>query len=74
MEMQETEFHPWVRKIPWKREWQPTPLLLPGKFHGQRSPAGYSPWGCKELDRTERLSAPACMSIAYHAQDDGEEM
>jgi len=32
---------PWARKIPWGREWQPTPLYLPGKFHGQRSP-----WGC----------------------------
>ena len=35
-------FNPWVRKIPWKRKWQPTPVLLPGEFHGQRS---YSPWG-----------------------------
>ena len=36
---------PWVRKIPWRRKWQPTPLHLPGNFHGQRSLAGYSPWG-----------------------------
>ena len=36
---------PWVRKIPWRRKWQPTALHLPGKFHGQRSLAGYSPWG-----------------------------
>ena len=36
---------PWVRKIPWRRKWQPTPLYLPGNFHGQRSLAGYSPWG-----------------------------
>ena len=35
---------PWVRKIPWRRKWQPTPLYLPGKFHGQRSLADYSPW------------------------------
>ena len=34
--------------IPWRREWLPTPVLLPGKFHGQRSLAGYRPWGCKE--------------------------
>ena len=33
-------FHPWVRKIPWKRKWQPTPVVLPGKFHGQRSLVG----------------------------------
>ena len=36
---------PWVRKIPWRRKWQPTALHLPGKFHGQRSLAGYSPLG-----------------------------
>ena len=48
-------FNPWVRKIPWRRKWQPTPVFLPGKSHGQRSLAGYSPWGCKELDTTERL-------------------
>ena len=41
----------WVRKIPWKRKQQPTSVFLPGKFHGQRRLAGYSPWGCKELDR-----------------------
>ena len=39
-------FNPWVRKIPWrKKKWQPTPVLLPGKSHGQRSLVGYSPWG-----------------------------
>ena len=48
-------FSPWIRKIPWRREWQPTPVFLPGKFHGQRSPAGCSPWGQKESDMTEWL-------------------
>ena len=43
-------FDPWVRKIPWKRAWQPTPVFLPGESHGQRSQAGYSPWGHKESD------------------------
>ena len=38
-----------VRKILWRRKWQPTPVFLPGKFYGQRSLAGYSPWGRKEL-------------------------
>ena len=47
-------FHPWVRKIPWRRKWQPTPVFLPAKSHGQRSLVGYSPWGCKELDATEQ--------------------
>ena len=49
-------FSPWVGKIPWRREWQPTPVFLPGEFHGQRSLVGYSSWGLKELDATERLS------------------
>ena len=48
-------FNPWVRKIPWSRKWQPTPIFLPGKSHGQRSLAGYSSWGPKELDMTLRL-------------------
>ena len=47
-------FDPWARKIPWSREWQPTPVFFPGEFHGQRSLAGYSPWGCTELKTTER--------------------
>ena len=44
---------PWVRKIPWRRKCQPTPVFLPGESHGQRSLAGYSPWDHKELDATE---------------------
>ena len=44
----------WIQgKIPWRRGWQLIPIFLPGKFHGQRSLVGYSPGGCKELDRTE---------------------
>ena len=46
------EFDPWVGKIPWRREWQATPVFLPGKFHIQRRLVGYGPWGCKELDMT----------------------
>ena len=41
-------FDPWVGKVPWRGEWQPTPVFLPGKLHGQRSLAGHSPWGRKE--------------------------
>ena len=40
-------FSPWSRKIPWRSKWQPTPVFLPGKFHGQTGLAGYSPGGCK---------------------------
>ena len=43
---------PWVRKIPWRRAWQPTLVFLPGKSHGQRSLVGYRPWGHKRLDMT----------------------
>ena len=49
-------FDPWVRKIPWRRKWLPTPLFLPRKFHGQRSLVDYSSWGHKELDTTEWLT------------------
>ena len=45
-----------VKKIPWRRKWQPTPVFLPGESHGQRSPAGYSLWGRNELDTTEQLT------------------
>ena len=47
-------FDPWVGKIPWRREWQPTPQVLPGESHEQRILEGYSPWGRKEPDATER--------------------
>ena len=51
----------WVRSLGWEdpleRKWQPTPVFLPGKSHGQRSLAGYSPWGHKGLDTTVRLSS-----------------
>ena len=46
-------FDPWVGKIPWRRERLPTPVFWPGEFHGQRSLAGYNPWGHKESDTTE---------------------
>ena len=51
-------FDPWVRKIPWRRAWQPTAVFLPGESHGQRSLVRYSPQGCKELNTTE---------VIYHA-------
>ena len=48
-------FNPWVRKIAWRRKWQPTPVFLLGKSHERGSLVGYSPWGHKESDMTERL-------------------
>ena len=47
-----------VRKIPWRKTRHPTPVFLPGKFHGQRSLADDSPWGHKESDSTEGPSMP----------------
>ena len=55
-------FDPWVGKMPWRRAWQPTPVFLPGESHGQRSLAGYSPWGHRESDMTE---------VAEHARTCG---
>ena len=53
-----------------RRQWHPTPVLLPGKSHGLRSLVGYSPWGCKESDRTERLHIRSSWcdgdAISYH--------
>ena len=53
--MQET----WVQSLdqedPWRRKWQPSPVLMPGKSHGWRSLVGYSPWGRKGLDTSKRL-------------------
>ena len=54
--MQKPGFHPWVGKIPWRREWQPTTVFLPGEFYGQRSLAGYSPCDCKKSDMTKIFS------------------
>ena len=45
-------FEPWVRKSPWRRAWQPTPVFLPWESHGQRSLVGFGAWGCKVLDTT----------------------
>ena len=57
-------FSPWIGRIPWRRAWQPTPVFLPGESHGQRSLAGYSLYGRKELDTTEAtLHAQAHLTI-----------
>ena len=58
------KFDPWVRKIPWRRKWQPTPVFLPGESHGPRSLAGYSPWGCTGSDRTEATQHTCTHAVA----------
>ena len=45
----------WVRKIPWKRKWQPIPAFLPGKSHGQGILVAYTPWGYQESDMTKSM-------------------
>ena len=57
------QFHPWVRKVPWRREWLLTPAFQPGESHGQRSLAGYSPWGHKGSDGTEQLTLSLFIQI-----------
>ena len=59
--MQETWVPSLGREDPLEKEWQPTPAFLPGESHGQRSQAGYSPWGHKESDTTKRLSTHTIM-------------
>ena len=59
-------FNPWVRKTPWRRKWHPTPVFLPGKPYGQRSLAGYSPWGRKESDWVTSLSFFHCILLFFH--------
>ena len=52
----------------WRRQWQPSPVLLPGEYHGRRSLVGYSSWGCWELDMTERLRlhfSLSCLGEGY---------
>ena len=53
LECRRPGFDPWIRKTPGRREWLPIPVFLPGKYYGQRSLEGYSPWGHKESDLTE---------------------
>ena len=55
-------------KIPWRREWQPTPVFLPGEFHGQKSLVGHSPWGRKESDMTEGLTLYFCYLLAFSSE------
>ena len=62
---QVTQINPWIWKIPWRREWLPTLVVLPGESHGQRSLTGYH--GDAELDMTEQLSARAHTHIHNYA-------
>jgi len=56
LQCRKSAFDSWVGKICWRREWQPTPVFLPGESHKQRSLAGYSSWGSRKLNITEQLT------------------
>ena len=62
-------FSLWVGKILWRRAWQPTSVFLPGEFHGQRSLAGYSPWGSQRL---KQFSTGATESLSRRVTNLGE--
>ena len=59
---------PWVRKIPWRREWQPTPVFLPKEPYGQRNLEGYSLQDQKESDMTKHLST-GLLKLEYLSED-----
>ena len=61
--MLDTGSDPWVGKIPWRKSWQPTPVFLPGEFHGQGSLKDYSPWGHKESDMTMYVHMCVCVCV-----------
>ena len=54
-------FNSWVRKLPWRKKWQPTPVFLSGKFHGQRNLEGYSPCGCKRVGHDWAIEHESCI-------------
>ena len=58
-------FDSWVEKLSWRRKWQPIPVLLPGRSHGRRSLAGYSPWDLKKLDMTKHTHMCSVVSNSY---------
>ena len=60
MQCRRPRFNPWVGKVSWRREWLPTPVFLPGKFHGQRSLAGY-----KSMDHEESYTIYNTNIILY---------
>ena len=59
LECERLGFDPWIKKISWRREWQPTPVFFPGDSHGEKSLTDYNPWDHKESDSTEQLSLHA---------------
>ena len=67
------ETDPWVRKIPWRRKWQPISVLLPEKSPGQKSLVGYSSWSCKELNVTGQLTQHFQELFSNQNENEGQE-
>ena len=67
--MREIWFNPWVRKIPWRRKWQPTPVFLPGESHGWRSLVGYSPRVAKSQTRLSDFTSLTILLVMPNAAD-----
>ena len=65
LQFRSCRFHPWVRKVPWRRAWQATPVFLPGESHGQRSLVGYSPQGHKDDSFRDDWSSLACTHAEF---------
>ena len=61
-------FNPWVKKFPWRRLWQPTPVFLPGESQGQRSLVVYGPWGYNELDMSQPTACIHAHSLVFNTQ------
>ena len=61
-------FDPWVEQIPWRRAWQPTPVLSPGDAHGQRSLVGSSPWGHKETGLSTKCQQGSQHTVWLHGE------
>ena len=62
---------PWVWKIPWRKKWQHFSIFLLGKFHGQRSLMGYSPWSHKDLDKTENMRTHTLLETREELEQPG---
>jgi len=62
-------FDLWVGTMPWNRKWQPTPLFLPGEFHGQRSLVDPRSWGHKESDMTEHTHTKHIRGFTVGSED-----
>ena len=74
-DQREVGLYSWVGKMPWRRKWQPTPVFLPGKFHGQRSLTGYSPRGHERigLDLVTKIANNLLLIYFVNKETEGQD-